>query len=407
MREIVCRADCQPPNSTDYMRMKIAQIQCVTQPKKMVKQMSARSSSSSRSTHTRSIRHWLYGEINGARKPDMKQYREELKDMKQYKEELKDMKQYQEELKDMKQYKEELKDMKQYKEELKDMKQYKEELKEMKQYKEELKDMKQYKEELKDMKQYKEERHCRPTLGAAETVKCQQIRRFGGAETVECQQQKNDKQEKYQKEQQLNIVRSKRQPFEIVCRADCQPPNSTDYMRMKIAQIQCVTQPKKMVKQMSARSSSSSRSTHTRSIRHWLYGEINGARKPDMKQYREELKDMKQYKEELKDMKQYQEELKDMKQYKEELKDMKQYKEELKDMKQYKEELKEMKQYQEELKDMKQYKEELKDMKQYKEELKALKQYKKEFDIKQYKEEFKLYLFERPISDTDHDQMHS
>ncbi|KAL3078730.1 hypothetical protein niasHT_036067 [Heterodera trifolii] len=36
---IVCRADCQPPNSTDYMRMKIAQIQRVSQPKKTVKQM--------------------------------------------------------------------------------------------------------------------------------------------------------------------------------------------------------------------------------------------------------------------------------------------------------------------------------------------------------------------------------
>uniref|UniRef100_A0A914HSX5 Uncharacterized protein n=1 Tax=Globodera rostochiensis TaxID=31243 RepID=A0A914HSX5_GLORO len=34
--QIVCLADCQPPNSTDYMRMTIAQIQRVSQPKKMV-----------------------------------------------------------------------------------------------------------------------------------------------------------------------------------------------------------------------------------------------------------------------------------------------------------------------------------------------------------------------------------
>uniref|UniRef100_A0A914IA57 ATP-dependent DNA helicase n=2 Tax=Globodera rostochiensis TaxID=31243 RepID=A0A914IA57_GLORO len=145
MREIVCRADCQPPNSTDYMRMKIAQIQCVTQPKKMVKQMECAvvkfKPVNAHQEHQALVKPDAKRELGkdglnivipqsntlsprellGWTAPvppkdvtaiDMKQYKEELKDMKQYKEELKDMKQYKEELKDMKQYKEELKDMK-------------------------------------------------------------------------------------------------------------------------------------------------------------------------------------------------------------------------------------------------------------------------------------------------------
>lgn len=36
---IVIRAECQPPNSKDYMRMKVRQIQRVSQPKKTVQQM--------------------------------------------------------------------------------------------------------------------------------------------------------------------------------------------------------------------------------------------------------------------------------------------------------------------------------------------------------------------------------